>query len=149
MKVAALGLVLTCFVAACSMPPAGQLFHTTLLHRSPSNPTGDYPLPVAIGDQTELVVGIEPAEGDQGGGPEPFVRLDPADPNALILTWVGGMCDNDAAVSFRPSGSGYALHLDVHGKLGFGCPAAGILRGLRIVASKAIEIRAIAVSGAG
>jgi hypothetical protein len=148
MKAYALSLFLTFIVAAC-LPPAGRVFQTTLLHTSPSNPSGDHPLPVTLGDQTDLVVGIEPTEGDERGGLEPLVQSDPADPNALILSWLGGMCDNDAAVSFQPSGSGYALHLQVHQKLGFGCPAAGLLRGLRITTSEPIPPGSIAVSGRG
>lgn len=142
----AFAVVVALVVAAC-LPPAGRTYQTTLLHISPDNPSGDYPLPVTLSDQTDLVVGIEPAEGSYGL--EPVVQSDPADPKALILSWLGGMCDNDALVSFQPSGSSYALHLEVHQKLGLGCPAAGILRGLRIVTSEPIPIGSIAVSGRG
>jgi hypothetical protein len=148
MRPVALSLMLTLTLAAC-LPPAGRLFNTTLIHKSPANPGGDYPLPVTLGDQTDLVVGIEPTDADESGGLAPLVKADPTDPNALIVSWLGGLCDNDAAVSFQPSGSGYTLHLDVHEKLGLGCPAAGLLRGLRIITSEPIPIDSIAASGSG
>jgi hypothetical protein len=147
-KAFALGLFVAFTVAACQ-PPAGRVFQATLLHTSLSNPSGDYPLPVTLLDQADLVVGIEPTDGDTQGGPDPFVQVDPADPKALVLTWLGGLCDNDAAVSLYPTEPGYTLRLDVHQKLGLGCPAAGVLRGLRIVTSQPIPTGSITVSGTG
>ena len=135
-------------IAACGQP-AGHLFQATLLHRSPSNPSGDFPLPVTLADYADLVVGIEPTDGDPHGGPDPFVEVDPADPKALILTWQGGMCDNDVALVFYPLGSDYALQLNGHEKLGLGCPAAALMRGLRVVISKPIPTGSITVSGTG
>jgi hypothetical protein len=147
-KAFALGLFVTFIVAACQ-PPAGRVFQATLLHTSLSNPGGDYPLPVTLLDQADLVVGIEPADGDTQGGPDPFVQVDPADPKALVLTWLGGLCDNDAVVSLSPTGSGYTLRLEVHQKLGLGCSAVGLLRGLRIVTSQPVPTGSITVGGAG
>jgi len=76
------------------------------------------------------------------------VQADPADPNAIIANWLGGACDDDAALSFRTSGSGYALHLEVHAGFG-GCSAVGILRSVRIKISKAVPLDSISVSGNG
>lgn len=143
MRAIAVGLLLTAFLAAC-FPPAGRPFHTTL-----STPDGSNPLPVALGDETDLVIGIEPAEPATSASLEPLVQADPTDPSAVIVSWVGGMCDNDASLSLRPSGAGYALHLEVHQKLGLGCPAAGVLRGLRINTSRPIPLGSITTSGRG
>jgi hypothetical protein len=148
MKARAIGLFLTVVFAACE-PPAGQVFQTTLLHTSPDNPSGDYPLPVSLGDRSGLVVGIEQTDGDPSDGIAPVVQSDPANRNALILSWLGGMCDNDATVSFQRAGSRYELNLAVHPKIGLGCPAAGILRGLRIVTSEPVPPGSIVVSGKG
>ncbi len=140
MQALVLGLLLASVAGAC-LPPAGRQFQTTL-----STPSGEYPLPVLLGDETDLVVAIEPAESDAFGGLEPVLQADPTDPNAFIVVWIGGACDNDAALSFRPSGPGYALHLEVHGKLVLGCTAAGIGRAVRIRASEAIRIGTITTS---
>jgi hypothetical protein len=148
MKTPGIGLLLAIVVAGCQ-PPAGQVFQTTLLHTSPDNPSGDYPLPVSLGDRSDLVVGIEQTDGDPSDGIVPVVQSDPANPNALILSWLGGMCDNDATVSFQRAGSGYELNLAVHEKIGLGCPAAGILRGLRIITSAPVPPGSIVVSGNG
>lgn len=142
MRAFATGLVLAIVVGAC-LPPAGRLFRTTL-----SNPDGAYPLPVALGDETELVTGIEPALPDPRASLEVTVQQDSADPRARIVTWVGGACDDDAALSFRPSGSEYELHLEVHAGLG-SCVALGVVRGLRIKLSESIPLGSIRASGSG
>jgi len=138
-----LGLVL----AAC-LGPIGQLFKTTLLHISPDNPAGDLALPVVLGDETGLVVAIEPATGDTSDL-KPSVRSDPADPNAVIVSWLGGMCDSDAELLFRPHEAGYTLALTVGRKLGLGCPAAAVLRGLRIKTSAPVVPESIETFGSG
>ena len=143
MKAIAIGLSLAVVVAAC-LPPAGTLFRTTL-----STPDGAYPLPVALGDQTGLIVEIEPAEPDSAARIEPLVQPDPTDPNAFVVTWLGGACDNDATIAFQRSGSGYALHLEVHDKIGLGCSDLGILRGLRITTSTPVPLNSITASGGG
>lgn len=127
-------------MAACG-PPPGVLFETTV-----TNPNGEYPLPVTLGDQTGLVVAIGAAQFDSADFRDAGVLADPTRPNAFILTWLGGMCDNDTAVGFRQTDPGYDLHLAVHGKFG-SCPAAGILRGLRIETSEPIALASITISG--
>jgi len=133
------------FLVAC-IGPNGQLFQTTLLHISPSNPAGDLPLLVVLGDETGMVLGIEPGAAevfDLG----PSVQADAADPNAFLVAWLGGMCDNDAALSFRPHEAGYSLALTVHEKLGLGCPAAGVYRSVRVRTSKPISPDSIETFG--
>jgi|GEM_PF-1600188 hypothetical protein len=135
------GAILMAVLASCGEPP-GALFQTTL-----SNPNGEFPLPVTLGDNTGLVVGIGAAQFDPIGFRDAGILSDPTGPTAFILTWLGGMCDNDAALVFSSTGSGYDLHVAVHEKLGLGCPAAGISRGLRIETSEPIPIGAVTVSG--
>ena len=48
---------------------------------------------------------------------------------------------------FGPTDTGYDLRLAVHEKFGLGCPAAGILRGLRIETSEPILVGGITISG--
>jgi hypothetical protein len=141
----AVSVVLAIAVAAC-MSPAGRLFKTTQLDISPANPSGDYPVPIVLGDETDLVTGIGPTTVDPSYSDELAVEEDPTDPDAIIAKWLGGACEHDAALSFRPSGSGYALHLEVH--RGFGsCPADGVLRSVRIKTVKVVPLDSITVSG--
>jgi hypothetical protein len=142
MKTIAIALSLVFVLAAC-LPPPGTVFRTTL-----TGPDQSDTLPIALGDQTALVTGIEQAEGDPTVN-APILQADPTDSNALIVRWLGGLCDNDVALSLAPTESGYALHLEVHGKIGLGCPAVGVIRGLRIMTSKPIRVDSITVSGQG
>jgi hypothetical protein len=138
-----IGAILTAAIlAACGDSP-GIVFRTTL-----STPDGQVPLPVTLGDKTGLVVGIGPAQVDPVEFRDAGVLADPTDPNAFILTWLGGMCDNDAAVVFRPTASGYDLQLEVDEKLSLGCPAAGVLRALHVETSEPIPVGAVTISGA-
>lgn len=128
-------------VAAC-LPPAGRVFQTTLSHDMRD-------LPVALGDQTDLVVRIEPAEADVWDWPDLGVVADQDNPDAFVLTWLGGACDGDAAVSFQRTGSGFALRVEVRRALSLGCPAVGIPRALRIITAEPIPIGSIVVTAAG
>ena len=134
MRALAISLILATLGVACA-PLSGTLFRTTL-PQPPGLDGGEGfkvdPPPVVLGDETDLVVGIEPADGNTAVGGEPIVEADPTDANALVVSWIGGACDNDAALSLRPAESGYTLELAVHGKLVMGCVALGILRGVRI-----------------
>ena len=143
----AIAVTAALLVAAC-VGPNGQLFQTTLRDISPSNPAGDLPMLVVLGDETGLVIGIEPGAGELFDL-NPSVQADPGDPNAFVVSWLGGMCDNDAALSFRPQQAGYSLALTVHEKLGLGCPAAGIYRSVRVRTSKPISPDSIEAFGTG
>jgi hypothetical protein len=134
-------LALAILVAACSLPPAGRLFRTSL-------PRDSYaPLPVVLGDETELVTGIEAGPAGTDPGLRATVRVDPEDGQAFIVTWMGGLCASDAALSFTRAGSGYALHLEGHEPLLGSCSMGGIGQGLRIRTSSPIPLELIAVTG--
>lgn len=141
-------LGLAALIGACG-GPTGRQFSTTLLHTSPDNPEGDYPLPVVLSDETNLVTAIESAE-EAATDPGPLsVKLDPLVPNAIVAVWLGGLCDGNATLAFQRSGSGYGLRLDTHEKLGGGCPAAGIGRAVRIKLSEPVPVGDILLSGQG
>ena len=88
-------------------------------------------------------------DGPGAGYAQPAVRADPTDPNAFILSWLGGLCDNDASLTFKRAEGRYVLNVAVHGKVGFpvGCPAAGVFRDVRIVTSSPIPIDSIVAAG--
>lgn len=135
------GALLAALFTACG-PPPGVVFRTTL-----ANTSGEFPLPVALGDTSGIVVGIGPASVSSVDFRDAGVFVDPTRPNAFILTWLGGMCDDDVALVFSPTDSGYDIRLAIRQGIG-GCPGAGILRGLRIETSEPISVGAITISGA-
>lgn len=137
----ALVLLATVLVAACQ--PEGRIFETTL------NTEFNHPLPVAMTDETSLVTGIVQAAADPTTtGNEPAVRADQDDPKGLVLAWLGGECDQDAALRFHVVNGGYVLNLATHGKLGLGgCPATGVPRAVRITVSRPIPVDSTTVAG--
>jgi hypothetical protein len=135
--------VLLMIVAAACLAPAGTRFETTI-----TQPDGSYPKPVVLGDQTGLVTAIESATGDTADGFELIARPDPENGNAVIITWVGGACEDEVALSLYRSGEAFRLHLDVRGGpgIGGGCPAIALTRGLRIQFSEPVPAGSIIVS---
>jgi hypothetical protein len=127
----------TLSVTAC-LGPSGTLFQTTV-----TQPDGSNSMPVTLHDHTGLVTAIEPALGDFAVGNDPLVAPAPNDPSSVVVSWIGGLCDNDVALSFRQAEGTHFLFLEVHGKLGLGCPAAGVLRGLQIRFSEPMSVDTI------
>jgi hypothetical protein len=133
--------IVVLLVSACSSA-TGQSYQTTLVQ-----PDGTYPLPIVLTDQARLVTAVEQADPPAGAGSGVEVRNGEHDPNSLIVTWLGGLCDNDVAADLWQSDSGYNLHLAFHGKLGLGCPAAGIMRAFRIKTSTPIDASTVKLTG--
>jgi hypothetical protein len=128
-------------VAACSAP--GRQFNAVLQVAAEVPP-----LPVLLSDETGLVTEIESAPGQPGGGDGNLVaRADPTDPNAFIVSWLGGACDNDASLTFKQSEGVFLMNVAVHGKLSLGCPAVGISRDVRVATSSPIPLSSIVVAG--
>jgi hypothetical protein len=145
MRSIALGVLVAASIAGCSGPqgPEPRLFRTALLQAA------DQPLPVVLGDETGLVTGIGPAADPQGDDIQPVVLADPSDPMAFVITWIGSVCDEDAALSFKAHEGGYRLQLTVSP----GARACQLLvavpRGVRIVTSTAISVSSIEPTGSG
>lgn len=142
-RAVALTLVVAVLLVACQ--PDGRVFQTTL-------PTDDRdPLPVTLTDETGLVTRVVPAQGDPAtwNFAGPTLHADPNDPNASILTWTGGMCDQDTTVRFHEQHGGYLLNVAIHENSGFGCPAAAVLRAIRIATSSPLPIESVTVAGNG
>jgi hypothetical protein len=140
----AFALLVAVLVAGCQ--PAGRAFQTSL-------PTSERdPLPVTLTDESGLVTGIGPAEVDPVWNDfVPAVHASPNDPNAWILSWLGGYCDQDTAVWFGVLQGGYVASVAVHKKFGLfgGCPAAAVPRAIRIATSKPIPVESITAAGGG
>jgi hypothetical protein len=111
-------------------------------------PDGSYPLEVVLGDETGQVVAVEAAL--EAVPIEisllPLVEQDPADPNAVLLSWATGACD-DVAIALRKSDTGYEINVDAHERIGLGCTAQLLLRSLRIRFAAPISADAITASG--
>ncbi|MBI3750611.1 MAG: hypothetical protein HY263_02995 [Chloroflexi bacterium] len=131
-------LLVAVLLVACQS--TGRTFRVTL------QTTFNEALPVALTDQTGLVTGVTPAAVDSTIGFEPAVRGDP-ESGALILTWTGGACDSEAAVTFLMQEGRYVLTLATHEKAGGGCPSSGVPRGIRIATSTPVPIDAVIVTG--
>jgi hypothetical protein len=137
-------LLMSVAVASCLGHSSSRQFSTEL-HRADETT----PFPVVLSDETGLVTGIESAPLALGDDVAPIARADPADPNAFFVSWLGGACDNDAALTFKPLAGGYTVNVTVHGKFGFpgGCTAVGIPRDVRILTSSPIPIDSIVAAG--
>jgi hypothetical protein len=132
-------------LGACSGPISRPQF-SAVLRFSAEAP----PLPVVLSDETGQVTGIASAASDPGAtSPDLAARADPADPNAFIVSWLGGGCDSDASLTFKRHEADYVLNVAVHGRFAFpgGCTAEGIPRDVRIVTSSPIPLDAIVVAG--
>lgn len=132
--------VLAVMVGACGKP-SGTAFTTTI-----RTADGDLALQVSLYDATGLVTAIDPAQVDSSQFRDAGVLVDPADPNAFILTWLGGMCDNDVELALASSGPSYDVRVAIHVKFG-SCPGAGVFRAVRIATSKPLPIEAMTISG--
>lgn len=142
------GIVLVATIAALVVacgPPAGTLFRATL-----TSPGGSYPLPITLGDTTGLVVSIEPLMLQDWPGDGLTVTADPGDPNALVLSWLGGACEDETVILFWPVEDRYGMSVaprDGPGLLG-GCPAIGLFRAIRITLSKPVAPESISFASA-
>ena len=136
----AVGPILAAVLLVGACQAEGRTFSTML-------PTVDRdPLPVALTDETELVTGIDEAQADVSWGDKAAVHALPGRPNAVVLSWLGGVCDRDARVRFHVVNGDYLLNLAIN-EPGGSCPAAGVPRALRIDLSRSIPAESVVVAG--
>ena len=140
MRLRAICLLSAAVVLAGCGPPAGTLFHVTL-----TDAAGDYALPVTLGDTTELVVSMEAAPVD-AVGQTPSVIADPTNARALIVSWLGGMCEDEAVIGFWPYDVGYGMYVASRGGPGLfgGCPGGAVVRSVRIMLSSPVPAADVA-----
>jgi hypothetical protein len=113
-------------LAGCSLlpPPAG--IQLTI----PA--TGEVrALPVTVVDHAGIVrdaaPGELPDEGPGGVGPGTSVQAVPGRDDAVLVTWVGGSCDDRAIVAIDETGGRYAVTVRTESSA-TGCDAAGRFR---------------------
>jgi hypothetical protein len=88
------------------------------------------PLPVTVIDRTGLVVDVD-AVAPEIAVLDGTVAADPTDPNVLLPSWLGGMCDIETTLLFQrtPTGFQFVEHTErSHG----GCLLAGIGRAVAV-----------------
>ena len=121
----ALAALTAALVAGCSLlpPPAG--IQGTI-------PGDDWPdLPVTVVDRAGIVGSIAPGSG----GIEPDVSLTgavsaiPGRDDAVMLTWLGGECDDRSVITIDPVGTRYRVSIESP-STALGCSAVGIIRRL-------------------
>ena len=142
----AVSLLSAAAIAACSGPSSSRQFSAVLQLSEEA-----HPLPVVLSDETGLVTGMASVPMDPHADyTELAAQADPTDPNAFIVRWLGGACDNDASLRFYRAEGVYVLNVALHGKVGFpgGCTALGIPRDIRIVTSSPIPVDSIVAAGA-
>jgi len=135
-----LTLALVAVLSSCQAP-AGTQFRATVVQ-----PDGSYAMPVVLGDQTGLVTAIESAPFE-GYVELPSVRPDPNDPNAVIVSWGTGACDDDTSLALQRSGPGFRIDIAVNAGFTLACTAQLLYRGLRIQFSTAVSADAFDVFG--
>ena len=138
MKALAAFVLLVGVVAACA---GGNLYRATV-----REPDGSYPLDVVLVDHTGRVTAVEAVSADGDNESLPQVQQDSADPNAVIVRWATGACD-DVSMSFRQSDAGYRLDVDAHERIGLGCTAQLLFRDLRIRFSAPVSADSIVALG--
>jgi hypothetical protein len=140
-RMVGLTLLTAALVVGCQS--SGKSFRTTL------RPESEKPVQVTLTDETTLVTQVTPAPADAATIPnDPAVHLDEADPNRLVLTWLGGVCDHDAAVWFGSQNGAYVMSVAIHEEIGLGgCPGAGVPRAIGITTSRPIPVGSIVVAG--
>jgi hypothetical protein len=126
---------------ACSGPPSSRQFSSVL------DLAGEFPLPVVLSDETGQVTAVESAPSADGAATELAVRADPTNSNAIIVSWLGGACDNDASLTFKRLEAGFLLNVAIHGKFVLGCTALGVPRKVRIVTLSPIPVDSVVVAG--
>ena len=141
----AVSLLSAAAVAACVGPSSSRQFSAVLQLSEESQR-----LPIVLSDETGLVTAIESVPMDPGANyAELAAKADPTNPNAFIVRWLGGACDNDASLRFYRAEGVYVVNVALHGNVGFGgCPAVGIPRDIRIVTSSPIPVDSIVAAGA-
>ena len=119
-----LGTVLAVAVGACALfdPEADGTFRVIL----PGHELVD-PLAVEVIDRTGTVKAVMVGQGNFQEG----IEAAPADPEILIVTWMGGMCDVSTTLTVEPTIDTIRIGEATETRPG-GCRLAGIMRSVAI-----------------
>jgi hypothetical protein len=119
-------------VAACSLlpPPAG--IQVTI----PAAP-GVQALPVTVVDHVGIVRNAAPADRPDDLDTRAVVRAIPGREDAVLLTWIGGDCDDRAIVTIDPDGDRFKVTVEARSSA-TACSAVGIIRTLMITLTRPV-----------
>src|SRR5262245_36427201 len=117
--------------AACGAPNVNA-FHVMV-----KSADGTYPLPIELLDRSNEVTAVDALSGVESNGNDLAIQIDASNSKAVVVSWLGGACDNDASFSVWKADTGYGLIMETHRNVNFrgGCPALGIWRAIRITMS--------------
>jgi hypothetical protein len=130
----ALTLVL---IAGCSVIPVAGIPVTL-----PA--AGDLgPHAVVVADHAGIVSaaapGGNPAPGEANivDGPGPGFAAVPGHPDQLLVTWLGGECDDRTILTIDPDADRYRVHVEPQSSA-MGCSAVGVIRTVLLTLNQAI-----------
>jgi endonuclease/exonuclease/phosphatase (EEP) superfamily protein YafD len=95
-------------------------------------------LPIVVTDRTGLIRSIELQPGN---APEDGISVMPARPSSLVVSWLGGMCDERVDVAFGTFGP--SARVAVSTKRAGGCLLAGIGRSVILNLDRPIDPRIV------
>ena len=124
--------LIAALLAGCSLipPPAG--IQITI----PA--TGDvHALPVTIVDHAAIVRDAEPADIPNDIPWETAVHAVPGRDDAILLTWMGGDCDDRAIVTIDQNGARYDMTVKAQSSA-MGCSAIGVFRAVRLTLTEPV-----------
>ena len=119
-----LATLLTVAVGACALfdPAPEGTFRVVM----PGHEFVD-PLPVMVNDNTGTVTAVVVGQGNFQEG----IEVAPAEPDLLIVTWMGGMCDMSTTLTVEPTIDTIRIIETTETRPG-GCRLAGIMRSVAI-----------------
>ena len=130
--------ILLTIVSGCTARPSAA-FHI-LRMTFPADMSGPLPiaaLPIVLIDSTGLVTGLREALLGPNDSGLPGVTARPGDPKTLVVTWIGGACDDRVTMNLH--GPQSALQLSIETSSPGGCRLVGIGRSVALDLTVAVR----------
>jgi hypothetical protein len=121
-------------VAGCSLLPLPAGIQLSL----PA--AGDVgPHPVTVVDHAGIVRAATPGgpTTGPGAGPGPAFDLVPGRDDQVLVTWIGGECDDRTIVTIDPDAGRYRVHIDPQSSA-TSCSAVGVIRTVLLTLDQAV-----------
>lgn len=129
----ALLVAIALMATGCSVPPPPSGIQLVL----PARPEVRA-LPVTVVDHADVISDAAPAEIPADAPWETTIRAVDGRDDAVLLTWMGGACDDRAIVTVDEVGARYRVTVKTE-MSGMGCTAVGVFRAVLLTLAKPIE----------